>query len=358
MNTFDFLRRYYKSSESTVIICNATKISLWFINLDSLSLIEDELLPNACADLFGKPIYQLVKGEHILNIGKRAYTYNVKTLSDKANSFVVAEIRTESINSSFVNSDQIAELFSNYDNAIKVNTKEITYLLNKSMDAKQLTQESYDAIIKCTRNLLQASRIMSSVLEIKGDLKNIKRGKNSISSFAVSFVELYAPLFKEKNIDLVLNCLEDIYAPVGKISFDNLCTAILNRLLCISDGYIDTITISLDMIGDGILNLLVFTESDSQTLKVSNRDDLKKKLEQQDAIGSDLFAIKYFCEGYFAEATQKVNSTLHNSTISVKIPNCEIEGVTVLKSEPVLPQQLDIFSNQYIGITECLSYFK
>jgi hypothetical protein len=348
------LRKFYKSSASAIIICNTTKVSYWFNNITELGLNEQDIINDAGASLFGKPIYQLLPGEYILSIDRRAYSYTIKTLLDRATNFVVAEIRLESVNSSFINSNEIANIFLENDSLIKKNARQILTIVENTVDTAPISQEDYKTILRCANTMIGANRSLASVIETKQDCKNVKLGRNNISSFAAQFVENCEPIFKTKNLEISLNCVEDIYGRIGQASFNNLCSAILNRLICISDGYVDKFTISLDMLGDNILDLCIFTSSTTNTLRVHDMQFLKERLKKRDTIGTDLFTIKYFCENYGAEASQRITSTGHSATINIKIPKCETEGVMLFKNH-YDKQELDKESNLYVDLIECLS---
>lgn len=357
MTSFDFLRKLYKTSKSAVIINNTANTIFWSNNLDRIGTSEEEVKSDKAITFFKKMTYQLYPGEYIANINGKSFTYNVKTFADRTNEFVIMELRTECISYSFINNEEVSNLLEESNFNLKKNTADIVSIIDKLQSQKtKITDAEYSNILNSARQILNCNRNISDLVEIRNEIENNQVERVSLSELTSNVAEDCETVLKTKNVEVVLNCIEDIYAVVGKNAFNNLCISALNRLFCISDGYIDKLIIGLEMVSDYSAELYISTESPSGKVRLSNLDDLKEKLSKNDALGTDLFSIKYFCEKFSAEATQKINHDEHTATISIKLPRCESEGIMLFRCSETLPEHFEKFSKVSIALSEAVSF--
>lgn len=353
MNSFDFLRKLYRTSKCAVIVINSANTLFWSTGLEKLKLKEDDVRGKKSADIFGTPITKLLPGEYTLSISNKAYIYNVKSYSDRSNEFIIVEIMLESISNAVINDVNISNLMEKNTDSIKKNTSDIMAIVDKIQSNNNIvTDDDYSSIVQSARKLLNTNRNVISAIETKHEIVSKKIEPISISQLISQFADDCETVFKPKDVEVVLNCVEDIYAEVSNNAFYNLCLSILNRILCISDGYVDKIVLNLEMINDSYAEVSISSESASGKVRIANLDELKAKIEENDALDTDLFAIKYFCEKFHAEAVQRIDYENNSTLIKVKIPSCMSQGITLFKTNAVIPKCLDKFSKISVALSD------
>lgn len=353
MNSFDFLRKLYRTSKCAVIITNSANTLFWSTGLDKIKLKEDDVRGKKSADIFGVPITKLLPGEYNLLVPNKTYIYNVKSYSDRSNEFIIVEIMTEPISNAVINDVNVSNLMEKNDSSIKSNTSDIMAIVEKVQHSKNtITDEDYSSILKSARKILNTNRNVINAIETKHEIAENKIESISISNLISKFADDCEVVFEPKNVEVTLNCIEDIYSRVSSNAFYNLCISVLNRILCISDGYVDKIIINLEMFRESYAELSISSESSSGKVRIANLDDLKAKLEENDALNTDLFAIKYFCEKFHSEATQRIDYDKNSALIKIKIPNSTSQGITLFKCNKHIPEYFEKFSTLSIALSD------
>lgn len=355
MPSLDFLTKLYKTSKSAVMIINTTNTICWSTNLFKIGLTEEDMRGKDSPKYFGKHICELYPGEYLAKINGSSYTYNVKTFADRTNEFVIVEIRTVTLGTSVIEDDAVCDLLDENQDIIKTNTSNILSAIDIMQIDKKNNTDNYNKILQYAKNIMNSNRPLFNLIETRRECDE-ELLEISISEIVQKVTDTINAFFNLKKVDVVINCTEDVYCKMGNIAFENLCLACLGRLMCICDGYIDSLTIGLEMTTSSSAELYLCAESPSGKVRISNIDELKQQLEKENTMGTDLFFIKYFCEKFSAEATQKIERDIHRTTISVVLPYCYAIDIILFKRNETLPKDYAMFSKSSLCVEKLASY--
>lgn len=356
MSSLDFLVKLYRTSKSAVVIVNTTNTICWSINLFKIGVYEDDVRGELGEQFFGKHICELYPGEYVAKINGNCYTYNVKTFADRTNEFVIVEIRTVTLGASIVQDDAVCDLLSENQAIIKTSTCDIISTLDVlQMQKSRVSKNDYNKILKCAKNIMNSNRPLFNIIETRHECET-DLDEISLSELVQNIASNCRNFFAPKKVDIVINCTEDIYSLMGSISFENLCLSCINRIVCICDGYIDKLIIGLEMVSDNSAELYFSTESPSGKPKITDFTELKKQIQKDDIMGTDLFYIRYFCEMFSAEATQKIEHDIHKTTISIELPRCSASGIMLFRCSETLPEGYNQFSRTSLCLEKVASY--
>lgn len=355
MPSLDFLKKLYKTSKSAVMIVNTTNTICWTNNLFKIGVTEEDMRGEVGKQYFGKHICELYPGEYLARINGSSYTYNVKTFADRTNEFVIVEIRTVTLGTSIIDDDAVCNLLDENQDTIKTNTSNIISTVDVIQMHKKVTPNDYSKILQFAKNIMNSNRPLFSLIETRRECDD-ELLEISISEIVQRVAETINAFFNPKKVNIVINCTEDVYCKMSNLAFENLCLACLGRLICICDGYIDSLTIGLEMTTSSSAELYLCAESPSGKVRISKLDELKNQLEKENTMGTDLFFIKYFCEKFSAEATQKIERDIHRTTISVVLPYCYAVDIMLFKCNETLPEDYGMFSKSSLCVEKLASY--
>jgi hypothetical protein len=330
MNSFDFLRRLYISAPSAVVITNSINSVFWTKNLDKIGITADDMTGDNVYKYFKTRVNKLHSGEGIVSINGFGYHYNVKCVTEKSgHDYIVLEIITEPISRAFINDDNVANWMLDLRHGFENGSGEISKVVKTRCNNVSLEDKGFidEAILDMLKNTLP----LTLVTDMKGEIHNKQPESCSLSNLLVKFAETCQAVFRNINIDIEVNCVEDIYGHIGETSFFNACIATLSRTLCSCRGMVDKIVFSLELLTTGITEIGVSVQSPSGEVRISNADDLKKKLLLGNALGTDLFTIRYFCGELGGSASERIDRINNETRVILKIPNCESQGVMLFK---------------------------
>lgn len=273
----------------------------------------------------------------------------------RRNIFIVLEIRTESINDSFVDCDDISKMFNRSALIVESNINDILQTVKKKIgDQSSPNTNDYNDMLNLCRRIMNASRPFNNLLETQKELKDSHTKYNNISVLTDMFYKECKEVLELKKIDVSFDCIEDIYSAVGYNSYKNVCVSLLNRVLCLNDGYLEDIFISLKMISESVSRLRIVSESHNNIFRINRPEDsVNQNLSLEEFIGSDWYSIKYFCKRVGARVIQESDSKNHRFVIWMDIPNSISNGVLLLRSDD-LPEDVKTFSNLNLAMSEIL----
>lgn len=342
MTSFDFLKKLYKTSKSAVIINNTANTIFWSTNLNKLGIKEEDVKSEKAKEYFnGKYTYELYPGETVAHVNGSAYPVNVKTFADRSNEFVIIEIRTETFSHAFINDNELAKLIDINSVNLRINAGDIISTLDrlKENDAT-LDDQTYENIIYSIRRMLNTNRNLYAIADDRFEEFSYRNGhQNNLSEVCCNLVEECEKVLNPKNIQVDFACIENILSTINERAIKNVILSMINRAFCISKGYVDKIVIGLEMLNSTVCELSVSTECESKATKISDQTELEDRMSMGDCIGSDLFAIRYFCEKYHSEATQKINHEELTTSLIIKMPYCESSGIMLFNSNEFVPKE-------------------
>jgi hypothetical protein len=314
------------SSHSAVIITNSINSIFWSKNLDKLGIQDDDLSGEKVYRFFKSRINKLYPTEGIVEIQEQHYQYNVKAISEKnSHDFVILEIMTEPIEHSFINDSHISDLIRDNQLALEKGTGEILSLLEKSPN--KLSKEEYTSVEDSVKRVLASNANLSLASEMRNELYSKRNPSCSLSSTITNLAEVCQAVFKDTDVEIDLVCVEDIYGHISETAFEDICSAMLNRALCSARGRVDKIVFSLEMLVTGTVEVAVTIQNPSGEVRAIDLDMYTKKLGNGRAVGTDLFNIRYFCREVDGGSTERIDHVKHEVKVSVRIPNCESQGV-------------------------------
>lgn len=353
MDSMYFLKKLYKTSKSAVMIVDTSNTVFWSTNLSLISSSPEEMKGDEAVKFFGKKPCDLYPGQGVVNIHGTQYTYNVKTYSDRTTEFVIVEIRTESTTSDFISSDSINKFSSLTTSNLQKNTSSIVSIVNDAYTNKSMISlDKYNSVLDSIRQILSTNRNLNNLKEIKEQVQVTFADKVSFSNTIKSFADDCNNLLNPKNIKATVECIEDVTCYINDSILYNLCIAVLNKLIAMSDGYISDITLDLEMYSDSIAEFTMLLEGNNEEPVITNQEALQEINQRGCVFGTDLLFIKEFCENFHCEAVQRINVDEHKFAITLKIPRCESNGVMLFKCEDVQPNYVDKFSKLAVGLSE------
>jgi len=354
MASLDFLTKLYKTSKSAVVIINTENTICWCSNLSKIGVYEEDIRGEKSKDYFGKNICELYPGEYIAKINGNCYTYNVKTFADRTNEFVVVEIRTVTLGASVVEDEAVCDLLSENQAIIRNSTCNIMATVDCLQAQKsRVSKSDYNSIVQWSKNIINSNRPLFNIIETRHECES-ELEEISLSTLTKSIADNCKKALSPKKIEVVINCTEDIISKMGELSYESLCLSAINKLMCICDGFVDKLIIGLEMLSEDSAELYFSTESPSGKVRITDAEELKKQIQRKDIMGTDLFYIKYFCEMFSAEATQKIERDIHKATVSIILPKCHSNGIMLFKCSRFLPE--NPFSRASMCIEKIASY--
>lgn len=328
MNSFDFLRKLYISSKSAVVITNSNNTIFWSRNLEKVGLKEEDITGENVYGYFKSRINRLYPCESIVKINGLYYQYNVKAITEKnSHDFIVLEIITEPISNIYIDDDTITGLIKDTQDTITLNTQAILNVVDRSPN--RLSEAERNSIESSIKNIVSSNVSLASVAEIKVDMRRCGVECLSIANLLTKYSEICQAVFKDIDIDIDLICVEDVYGCVRENAFYNVCNAMLSRAICIAKGYVDRIVFSIELLNTNEAMIKVITSTSSGKVRVTDPSVLQNKLDKGNAVGTDMFNIRYFCREINGNAVERIDHVTKEVSVSVKIPNCESQGVTL-----------------------------
>jgi hypothetical protein len=358
MNSLDYIKKLYKGSKSSVVVVNATGTVFWSTNLERLGLQEDDFKGRRAVHLFGTSIHMMYPGEYVLHIRGMGYTYTVNTYSDRNNDYTVLQISLHSIPHYVVEDYDIANLMDKrYKDMEKYATELVNLVERLNLLQTPVSKEDYDSVVGYTRNILSIDRGLANVLEMRKNKCFNRDAHVNLSETVQGIAEECCALLRKKDVNVELNCVEDIYTELSAVTIYNLCLAMTKRVMCICRGAIDQLSFTIDMVSDSDVDLTVSTNNDfTGKFRMPKANELWQKYAISDTIGSDLFVLRYFCMTYNTEARQKSGAGDNVTFLRIRVPRCHSQGIKLFTCKGDVSPDFHVLSKIAIEMEDIISY--
>jgi ribosomal protein S6 len=366
MDTLYFLKKLYKTSKSAVLIVDISENFFWHSNLEAIRLSPTIFRnDNENIKIFGSTLGELYPGEGLANIRGRQFPYTVKTYSDRTAEYVIIEIRSSSVTTDFINSDNIDNLSKLTSKNIDRNTEKILNVTNALFDGThQLTSDDYDLILGAVQDLRHASKAVSNLEALKRENNGMSDDKINVTQTVLAFANDCKSLLYPKKINVEFNCSEEILGHINRNILYNLCSSLVSSVIKSSDGYVDNISIRLEMNGAETADLWVIADCRDKVgrfvnlKRAKNSEELMEMKNTTTAFGNDVFYIREFCNSFNTTFNTSAKPDKHHYEIIMNLPYCSYNNIELFHCDDYIRKNTDKFSNLNLNLFEAMSLLK